>query len=89
MHNACWKGHSELVKLLLENKANPNLTNDHGETCLHWACRMGHTHLIKPLLLAGANQNSLGMEGTPFDVSPKDAKIREEIQRKKILSLYI
>ena len=40
-------GHEEIVKLLLESGANPNIQTKNGDTALHSAARMGDLILLK------------------------------------------
>lgn len=50
LHNAVWKNPKpEMVKLLLDQGANPNATNKFGYTPLHWAAK--HGHLISAKML--------------------------------------
>lgn len=56
LHCAARMGHKELVKLLLEHKANPDSSTTAGHTPLHIAAREGHVHTIRILLDAGAQQ---------------------------------
>ena len=54
------------------------MTNDHGETPLHWAARLGHVEIVKLLVSSGADVNVVGQDGTPSSVaSPVVAKILE------------
>jgi hypothetical protein len=39
LHVACYRGKTEVVKVLLEAGADPNSTNCIGESCLYWASR--------------------------------------------------
>lgn len=41
LHVACYRGKPEVVKLLLENGADPNSTNCVGQSCLYWARQKG------------------------------------------------
>lgn len=50
LHCAARMGHNEMVKLLLEHKANPNSTTTAGHTPLHIASREGHTQTASILL---------------------------------------
>lgn len=52
-------GHKELVKLLLEHKANPNSTTTAGHTPLHIAAREGHVQTIRILLDMEAQQTKM------------------------------
>ena len=48
---ACLKGHTEIVKALLDiNNIEVNKTNKEGETPLLVACLKGHTEIVKALL---------------------------------------
>lgn len=62
------KGHTDIVKLLLENGANVNIRGQTGRTALHWAALKGHRDTVKLLLDYGAEtciQDELGR--TPLD----------------------
>ena len=54
---ACKHGHKELVRLLLENGADPNMVNDVGIAPLHLVCLLGYTEIAEMLLNAGADQD--------------------------------
>eukprot|EP01124_Arcella_intermedia_P002921 TRINITY_DN11598_c0_g1_i1.p1 TRINITY_DN11598_c0_g1~~TRINITY_DN11598_c0_g1_i1.p1 ORF type:complete len:1146 (-),score=287.23 TRINITY_DN11598_c0_g1_i1:3-3440(-) len=54
LHHACLKGHTELVKRLLDSKANPNTMDLQRETPVHCVCRVGHIQLLELLLSNGA-----------------------------------
>lgn len=56
LHCAARMGHKELVKLLIEHKANPDSATTAGHTPLHISAREGHVHTIRILLDAGAQQ---------------------------------
>jgi ankyrin repeat protein len=60
LHLASGNGHLELVKLLLENGANPNAVNESNDTPLHKAVENGYLDLVKLLLENGANPNAVG-----------------------------
>lgn len=51
------KGQTELVKLLLEKNADPNLTDANGTTALHYAVMFEQEQIIKSLLNYGAKAN--------------------------------
>ncbi|KKQ32484.1 MAG: hypothetical protein US49_C0007G0026 [candidate division TM6 bacterium GW2011_GWF2_37_49] len=51
----CWR--LDIVKLLLEYKANPNLADEYGNLPLYLAISRGNVTIIKLLLEAGANPN--------------------------------
>lgn len=56
LHCAARIGHTNMVKLLLENNANPNLATTAGHTPLHIAAREGHVETALALLEKGASQ---------------------------------
>ena len=64
---ASGKGYSEVVQLLLEDGADPNIQNKDGESSLHRACHGGHVDIIRMLLDYGADCNILDTEqNTPL-----------------------
>ncbi|XP_067614846.1 ankyrin repeat and sterile alpha motif domain-containing protein 1B isoform X2 [Eurosta solidaginis] len=50
LHHACINGHSDIVKLLLNNEASPNLPDSRGSSPLHLAAWAGHQEIVKMLL---------------------------------------
>ena len=55
---AAYKGHTEMVKILLEANADIHAQDKHYTTPLHDAAQSGHTEIVKILLDAGANINA-------------------------------
>ena len=51
-HIACFKGYDQIVKILLEKRADVINNND---TPLHVACQFGHEVIMNMLLQAGAD----------------------------------
>ncbi|MFY0629365.1 MAG: ankyrin repeat domain-containing protein [Flavobacteriaceae bacterium] len=49
------KNNKELVKLLLENKANPNAVDQNGSTALHFSAIFSYEEIIKLLVVAKAD----------------------------------
>ena len=49
---------SQMVRLLLREGANPDVTDKHQRTALHWAAYMGHGDVIRDLVHCGANVNT-------------------------------
>ena len=69
---ACRHGHKELVRLLLENGADPNMVNDVGIAPLHLVCLLGYTEIAEMLLNAGADQDvrmQTEEQFTPFQLT--------------------
>ncbi|CAG2188831.1 unnamed protein product [Mytilus edulis] len=63
-------GRLDVVRCLLENKANINKANDHGTTPLSYACEVGHTDIEKLLLDKHAILDSFDNDGfTPLIIS--------------------
>jgi ankyrin repeat protein len=57
-------GHTEIVKLLLENKANANVRDGNQDrTILMCAASQGHTEIVGLLLEFGANVNTRSRKG--------------------------
>lgn len=57
IHLATVNGNFTIVKLLIENKANPNVQDNEGNTPLIKSIECGHEHLVKYLLSNGADPN--------------------------------
>jgi ankyrin repeat protein len=70
LHCASWKGHVEVVKVLLDAGADINAKsqNDHyGDTALHAAAHGNQKDVVKVLIERGANLNSKNKIGrTPL-----------------------
>lgn len=62
IHLATVNGNFTIVKLLLENRANPNVQDNEGNTPLIKSIECGHEHLVKYLLTNGANPNLFDLE---------------------------
>lgn len=59
LQGASISGFEEIVKILLDNKADTELKSEKdGFTALHFAAAEGHTRIVRMLLAAGANPNS-------------------------------
>lgn len=70
LHYASYYGHIEIVKLLLENGAEANVTNHVGNTPLHLACEANKQKSVECLLIAGAKWTIRNSQNkTPADVS--------------------
>jgi ankyrin repeat protein len=50
-----FKDSEKCAEMLLKSGADPNITDDIGETALHIACRYGNLKLVKVFLIDGAS----------------------------------
>lgn len=70
LHIACESDDVEMVELLLERGADPDLEDRASMTALHYAVEEGNEELLALLLKADANpalgNNAIGMDNTPF-----------------------
>ncbi|XP_065224497.1 uncharacterized protein LOC135848509 [Planococcus citri] len=68
LHYAAWKGCIQVVDILLENKANPNMVCSKKFTPLHFAAKFSHFDCVKALMCHGAIYNPVSENGkTPLD----------------------
>ena len=51
---ACYKGHVDLARLLIEWQADVNALTEEGTSPLCYACKKGHADVARLLLRAGA-----------------------------------
>lgn len=59
--------HTDLIKWLLDNKANPNVTNHFGETPLELMIRKDKREIVQDLIKKGADPNATNSQGeTPL-----------------------
>lgn len=66
------KGKVELVKTLLDYKADPNLADDQGNTALIYAVQFQNSSIIKLLLAHGAQRDAKDAKGqTVFEYAVK------------------
>lgn len=56
MLRACWKGHVEVVKLLLHHRAQVNAQTSDGMTPLYWAAKYNHQQIAIILFQNGADK---------------------------------
>src|SRR5690606_6107307 len=60
---AVFKGRTDIVKALLNAKANPNIADTNGSTTLHYAIMMNEETIIKLLIEAKADVNAKDNRG--------------------------
>lgn len=82
LHIAVSNGHSDVVRILLDYKANPDKQDSYGNTPLLLVCtKDGKIDIAKMLIQAGASEKIKNM----FGASPKEAA--SKVGRKDILRL--
>jgi len=70
IHSAAAGGYRKIVKMLLDNRANPNVREQGGYTPLHVAAQNGDAEMIRILLFGGADMNIKSNDGrTPLDIA--------------------
>jgi hypothetical protein len=70
LHYAAREGNIEIVRLLLDRRANVNMRSSNGLTPLHLALRYGFLDIARLLIDYGANRDIQDDEGkTPFDLA--------------------
>lgn len=72
LHWACINGHTGLVSVLINNRADLSLKDIKGETALHYAAYKGNPAIVKLLLAAKADVNAVDRKGdTPLILAVK------------------
>lgn len=85
---ACKVGTPQIVKLLVEKKADVNYANTRRTTPLHVACRRGHTQIATILLDAKANPLASSKSGTPlYEAQKKSHKSSTQKKRTHLLKV--
>ena len=81
LHCAAWKGHNDVVDVLLEAGANHIALTESGWTPLHTAAFRGHEGVTRALLGAGVDPMQRDLMGyTPFELAESDG-IRALLRR--------
>jgi|HubBroStandDraft_6_1064221.scaffolds.fasta_scaffold759160_1 ankyrin repeat protein len=67
LHQAAFKGHTDVAELLLASKANVNAKDNNGQTPLQWVAEAGYSDMAKLLLANKADVNAKDNNGrTPL-----------------------
>lgn len=75
---AIQNGHTDVVKMLLDQGANVDLQDEYGVTALMWASKYGHTKVVKMLLDNGVNvyhQNKDGISVLMVAIARGNAEV--------------
>jgi len=90
LHVAAEYGYSEIVEVLLEHGAAPNIREKYGDTPLHYAAMFGNSKVVEVLLEHGADPNARDDYGaTPLHYAAAfDYPKIVELLHKKDLSDY-
>ncbi|KAG7274487.1 hypothetical protein CRUP_001452 [Coryphaenoides rupestris] len=71
LHKGCFRGHTEVVKRLLEAKADVHMKDKLGSSCLHAACRGGCLPILELLLSHGAETSDRDKTQLPTHCCPR------------------
>ena len=80
LHYAAWRGHNEMISLLVSRGADINAITDRGHTPLHLAVRRNYKETVALLIALGANVNARTKRGhSPMHLAspPLAALLRE------------
>ena len=73
LHIACEKNYFEIVKYLIQQKANPNTYNTYCNTPLHIACEKNYFEIVNCLVKQKANPNTRNTDdNTPLHIACKN-----------------
>merc|ERR1719174_2724415 len=83
---ACKVGTPQIVKVLVDKKADVTYSNSRKTTPLHVACRRGHTQIAKILLDSKADPAACSKYGTPlYEAQKKSSKTSTQRKRDNLL----
>ena len=66
LHQAVFQNHHDIVNLLIERGADPNIGDENVWTPLHWAVERRRMDMVKLLLNRGADPNKISKQWTPL-----------------------
>ena len=70
---AAANGHNEVIRILLDNGADPDLEDQYENYPIHLAAMMGHAETVKLLIDAGTDPDEWGAEGkTPYHYASEE-----------------
>ncbi len=72
LHAAAFAGHTDVVHLLIERRADPNARDARKQSPLHFAASSGHAAAVQRLLAAGADPDVQDERGQfPYDLAAR------------------
>jgi len=76
LHRAVGKGHNDVVRMLIEKKADLSLVDSGGLTALHWAALFGYVETGQILCEAGSQVDAVTKSGeTPLHLCAEKGKV--------------
>ncbi|KAI1357315.1 ankyrin repeat-containing domain protein [Xylaria arbuscula] len=76
LHIAAYYGDALIVQTLLQNKSNPNLSNDYFGSALYAASYNGHLNIVRLLIENGAAFDGQGYLGAPLEAATHRGHIK-------------
>merc|ERR1711982_224363 len=55
LHHACILGHADIIELMMDKQADPNVQNIYHRTPTHLCAEHGHSHAFRALMRGGAS----------------------------------
>ena len=88
LHHAAKKGHTAVVKILLDNQASVDLQDKDFKTALHYAVEYGYVDITKMLFAAGASVYITdNMGSSALDYAIRSVDISGEIEDTEIVNI--